>query len=113
MTEDTKAPIPFRCIIQDGQIPSATQAVLQDRLDEFSTKAFGATTRINWLVVPRKAGFTAGDPSTCSFVLALSNAKLSKEVRTGYLRHLCDLWMDETGCSLDEVVAAIGDPHTA
>lgn len=113
MTEQSSAPIPFRCIIQDGQISSETRTALQQKLDAFSTKAFGAVTKINWLVVPKKAGFTAGDPSTCSFVLALSNANLSKEVRTGYLREMCDLWMDETGCSLDEVVAAIGDPHTA
>lgn len=104
--------IPYRCMVQEGQISSQTETALKDSLIAFSEKAFGEPAIFNWLVVPTRSGFTAGEPSTCSFVLALSNQNLEKESRTELLREICDIWMQETGCSLDEVVAAIGDPHT-
>lgn len=105
------AAIPYRCMVQQGQISSQVEAILRRRLDEFSKHTFGAPAVFNWLVVPAKSGFTAGQPSSCSFVLALSNQVLDKEHRTQLLRAVCDIWMQETGCSLDEVVAAIGDPR--
>ena len=103
--------IPYRCIVQEGQISSETETALKGRLIDFSKEAFGESAIFNWLVVPARSGFTAGEPSTCSFVLALSNQVLDKKSRTKLLRDICEIWMDETGCSLDEVVAAIGDPH--
>lgn len=103
--------VPYRCIVQHGRICSRTEQSLRTRLSEHAEGAFGAPAVFNWLVVPVNSGFTAGSPSTCSFVLVLANRLLDSRRRTGLLREICDVWMQETGCGSEEVVVAIGDPR--
>jgi len=103
--------IPFRCMVQEGCVSPETETVLRRRLGELAQQAFGAPARFNWLTVLNGSGYTAGEPTTCSFVLALSNAPLDQSRRAELLAEICDIWMEETRCSSDEVVAAIGDPR--
>jgi len=98
------------CLVQAGQISGETEAALRNQLAEFAQRAFAAPAQINWIVVPVGSGFTAGKPSTSSVVSMRSTAPLEQTTREALLRELSDVWMAETNCSHDELVAVISDP---
>ena len=98
------------CMVQEGQIPPQTEENLRSGLGVFSEKAFGEPVEIQWVTIPERSGFTAGKPSTSSIVSVTSNKVLERPERKALLMELCDFWMAETKCSLDEVVGVINDP---
>ena len=98
------------CLVQENQIPDDTQASLRSKLDGLAQQVFGAGLSINWITVPEGGGFTAAKPSTSSLVSVQSNKALAFEARKSILSKMCDIWMDDTGCSLDEIVAVVTDP---
>lgn len=102
---------PCTCLVQAGQIPAATEAALRSGLSNFAERAFGAPAEINWIIVPEKGGFTAAKPSTSALVTLQADAPVEQSRRVALLQELCDLWMGETNCSLDEIVAVISDPQ--
>ena len=99
-----------RCIVQAGQIPAATATALRGRLDEFSQQAFGAGADISWVEIMPGSGFTEGKPSTASVVSLRAPEPLEQARREELLNELCDLWIGETRCSVDELVGVISDP---
>ena len=100
------------CIVQEGEIPPATEADLRRSLQAFSRRAFGSDAEISWLTVPRGNGFTAGEPTKASVVSLRSEVPLEQGRREFLLKELCDLWIRETQCSIDELVGVIADPPT-
>lgn len=98
------------CLVQAGQIPDLRRAALEPLLDRFSEEAFGEPAAIRWIAIADGSGFTAGEPSTSSVVSITAPAPLAQARRVALLESFCALWIDETGCSLDEIVVAIGDP---
>lgn len=102
--------IPCRCLVQAGQTPDHRQSALRSRLSDFSTRAFGDTADISWVPIVAGSGFTAGKPSTSSLVAFTAPAAMEQGKRAALLSEICDLWMAETGCSLNEIVAVISDP---
>lgn len=103
--------IPCTCLVQEGQVPAQSETELKSRLEAFAQRAFGAEPAINWITVPQNGGFTAAKPSTSSIVTMQANRPLEQADRVALLEEVCDLWMDQTGCSLDEIVAVISDPQ--
>ncbi len=99
------------CLVQEGQTPDERKTILGGLLNTYSERAFGEGADINWVTVPAGSGFTAAQPSTSSIVSFTAPQAVEQGVRTSLLTDLCDLWMDETGCSLDEIVAVINDPR--
>lgn len=104
------ANISCMCMVQESQISPETEAALKSKLTAFSDKAFGAPIEIDWIHVPKGGGFTEAKPSTSSIVSMNANKPLDQETRIALLNDICDFWMAETGCSLEEVVAVIRDP---
>lgn len=100
------------CMVQEGQIEPSVEASIRSKLGAFSQDAFGEQAAINWIAIKRGGGFTAGEPSTSSLVSFRSNAPLSSEDRITMLNQVCDLWMGETHCSINEIVVSISDPET-
>ena len=98
------------CMVQEGQIPPQTEASLRAGLDDFTQKSFGEPVDIRWVAVPERSGFTAGKPSTSSIVSLTANRVLERPERKDLLVELCDFWIAQTKCSLDEVVGVINDP---
>jgi len=98
------------CLVQAGQTPDAKQVPLQNLLNDFSERAFGQPADIIWTKVPAQSGYTAGKPSTSSIVSMTAAKPIAQETRVDLLGELCDIWMGETGCSLNEIVAVINDP---
>ncbi len=99
------------CLVQEGQTPEKKQVPLQRLLNEFSERAFGQPASVIWTSVAARSGFTAAKPSTSSIVSMTAAEPVAQETRMTLLSELCDLWMQETGCSLDEIVAVINDPQ--
>lgn len=100
------------CVVQEGQISPETETRLRTSLDGFARAIFGSPAQFTWTVVPKGSGFTAGEPSTSSVVAMRADAPLDQSRRVALLRELCQLWMRETGCSIDEVVGVISNPQT-
>ena len=98
------------CVVQGEQAPDRRQEEMKTLLQGFSDRAFGEAAQIAWLPVPPGNGFTAGKPSSSSVVAFTANQPLGAEQRETLLRELASLWTEETGCSLDEIVAVISDP---
>ena len=101
------------CFVQEGQTPERKTEELERKLSSFSEQAFGAAANVNWVSVSAGNGFTAAQPSTSSIVSMTAEEPIPQEKRVSLLKELCDIWIDETGCSLDEVVAIINDPQPA
>lgn len=101
------------CLVQEGQISAASEAVLRGKLDAFAQKTFGAGAEINWIAVPKGGGFTASNPSTSSIVSMRAPVPVDQDERGPLLHELCGFWTAETGQSLNEIVGVISDPVTS
>ena len=99
------------CIVQEGQTPDQNKGGLQAVLNGFTDAAFGENAQIAWIPVGQGNGFTEGKPSTSSVVSMTANKPLEADQRETLLRELVGLWTQETGCTVDEVVAVIADPQ--
>ena len=102
--------IPCRCLVQAGQVPDRRQSELRSLLNDFSARSFGKDADISWVPVAAGCGFTASKPSTSSVVAFTAPTPLDQSTRVKLLSEICDLWMAQTGCSLNEIVAVISDP---
>lgn len=98
------------CFVQEGQSPDLHRGEIQSVLNTFTAASFGENAQISWFQVAAGNGFTAGKPSTSSVVSITSNERLNPERRESLLRKLVTLWTENTGCSVDEIVAVISDP---
>jgi len=101
---------PCLCLVQEGQIPDEVQASIRNALSALSERAFGHPAEFSWREVRSGSGFTAAKPSTASIVSLVAHKALSQSERVPLLEEVCDIWMRETNCSIDEVVASINDP---
>ena len=98
------------CLVQEGRIEPSTATALKDGLGAIAAKAFGGGPQINWIEVQKGNGFTEAKPSTSSLVSMPSSRPLPQQERIAIMKAICDLWMDKTGCSINEIVAAVSDP---
>lgn len=99
------------CLVQDGQSPATKQASLHRLLTTFTEHAFGQSANVRWISVRPGSGFTAAELSTSSVVSMTAPEPIAQDQRVSLLKELCDVWVRETGCSPDEIVAVIGDPQ--
>ena len=98
------------CVIQEGQGPDLKRGELAQALDTYSRESLGDSLQVNWIPVARGSGYTASKPSTSSVLSLTANEGLSQEKREAVLRDLVSLWTDQTGCTVDEIVAVVADP---
>lgn len=98
------------CLVQESQISNAQESAIRKEMENFSLNSFGEQIELDWIVVPKNSGFTAGDPSTSVLVSVRSNEILEKQRRTILLEELCEILIAETGLSSNEVVGTITDP---
>ncbi|UTW56507.1 hypothetical protein [Kordiimonas sp. SCSIO 12610] len=103
--------IPVMCLVQAGQVSSELEAQLKDDMTQFTSESFGSAAEVVWIEVPEKSGFTAGVPSTSILVSMQSPKKLETSERVPLLQKLCDVWLERTGLSINEVVGVIADPQ--
>ena len=68
-----------------------------------------ADLEIRWVTIPAGYGFTAGQPSTTSLVIRSVPPGWPQEQRVAFMKSVCDLWQEVTGCTLNEIVVSAYD----
>ncbi len=102
----------YACVIQAGQTAEREQNALAAGLRQIGQEAFGddpSETEISWTVVKQGFAWTAGEPSSSSIVIRSVPEGLALEEREAFMRRVCDLWEDVTGCSTNEIVVTTWD----
>ena len=69
---------------------------------------------VSWRAVPAGDMFTEGRPSTSSIIACLVPGATTLDLREMYMRGVCDLWTEVTGCTQHEIVVSIteADPES-
>ena len=102
----------FNCLVQQNQIPTKKRDELAVRLTNIAGELFGkdpTEVNIGWVDIEEGSGFTGGQPSTTSLVMAVVPDGTAQEKRESLLSAVCDAWMEISGCSINEVVASAAD----
>ena len=102
----------YACIIQSGQAAHRKQDALEQGLRRIGQEWFGddpSATTFSWTVMQPGFAWTAGEPSTSSLVIRSVPVGLEFERREAFLRRVCELWSQETGCSIEEIVVTAWD----
>ncbi|MEM1191230.1 MAG: hypothetical protein AAGI72_22055 [Pseudomonadota bacterium] len=95
------------CFIQEGQVEAGVEARLAAGIGRIVRESeLGAEPAIAWVVVPRGNGWTAGEPSS-SAVVTLTTPLIDQALRIRMLTALCDLWVEQTGCEVNDVLATV------
>jgi hypothetical protein len=102
----------YACIIQEGQAPDQNVEALEAGLRRIAQEFFGETpeeVEIQWNRLGKGWAWTAGNPSTSSLVVRSVPVGYDDSAREEFLRSVCDLWVEITGCSINEIVATAFD----
>ncbi len=102
----------YACIIQAGQTADQRIEPLEAGLRRLAREFSGddpADVGIRWTRQPKGWAWTAGQPSTSSIVVRSVPVGYDDGERERFLRAVCDLWVEATGCSIDEIVATAFD----
>ena len=102
----------YACVIQEAQTADQKRSELAEGLKKIGQDAFGddpSQTSISWIVVKRGFAWTAGEPSTSSIVVRSVPVGLPLDLREAFMRKVCELWQNVTGCSIHEIVVTAWD----
>ncbi len=102
----------YTCIIQEGQAAEREKAGLEAALRALGEERFGddpSATEVDWVVMKKGWAWTAGEPSTSSLIIRSVPAGLPDDERESFLRSVCDLWAERTGCHINEIVVTAWD----
>jgi hypothetical protein len=102
----------YACIIQEGQSADQRREALATGLRRIGQEAFGddpSATEINWIAIKKGFAWTAGEPSTASIIVRSVPVGLPLAEREAFMRKVCDLWAEVTGCSIKEIVVTAWD----
>lgn len=97
----------YECIVQEGSAASKLQAELRRELTNIENTVrdvSGYNDTVDFVVVPRGSGFTAGELSTTSIVNVELPHACHHEVRNKVMTQVCARWYRTTGCSAHELV---------
>ncbi len=101
----------FMCLVQQGSLTSAMRERLEAGLNLLAGREFpgrGAPA-FAWMEIAAGCGFTAGEPSKAAIAATTVPAGTAREDRARFLTGICQLWVRETGCHLDDIVASAFD----
>ena len=98
----------FTCVIQEHGAAHRRAAELERRLDEHHARHYpGEATSVRWHPVAPGYMFTEGRQSTSSVISCTLGHPTTLQGREHYMRGICDLWTEVTGCTDHEIVVAI------
>ena len=98
----------FSCLIQEGSPADERSGDLQRCLAQHHADHYpGELARVDFRSVPAGTMFTEGRPSTSSIITVSVAHQTTLEERERYMRGICDLWTDITGCTNHEIVVAV------
>lgn len=94
------------CLIQEGSLSPAQISVLENSLGSLAQKFFDEEASLTWTSIPKGSGFTGGVPSNSSLISMGVPDTIETDVRTTLLQGICDVWMEHTHCSVNEIIAS-------
>lgn len=98
------------CLVQEHGAAHRRSDQLERRLQAHHTLHFpGDRPSISWRAVAAGFMFTEGRQSTSSIIACTLDHPTTLEVREPYMRGICDLWTELTGCTDHEVVVSVDD----
>ena len=104
--------VSFRCTMQEGQIDEPTRERLAVGLRQVAVEVLGeaeADAPVQFSDIPTGFGFRGGEPSTTSLVNGSIVGGVTQEVREDIMRRIIDMWMEISGCTVDELVVSARD----
>lgn len=93
---------------QRNQLDARVPDVVQQHLNTMA-----APEGVVWTEIPSTYGYTAGKPSRSSLVRVEVPDTIDQPSREALMHAVCQVWMDVTGCTIDEiVVTAVNEVST-
>ena len=102
----------YSCMIQQGQAADRNIPALEAGLKRLGQAFFDddpSEVDIRWTRQAPGWAWTAGEPSTSAIVVRSVPVGFDDDERAVFLRAVVDLWVETTGCSVNEVVATAFD----
>lgn len=101
----------FMCVVQHGALTPAVRERLEAGLSQLASREFPGRVAapFAWMEIAPGCGFTAGEPSKAAIAATTVPAGTAREVRARFLTGICELWVRETGCHIDDIVASAFD----
>ena len=104
--------VSFNCTMQEGQIGEETRATLAAGLQQITQDVLGESpddVPVTFSDIPSGFGFRGGEPSTTSLVRGSIVGGVTQDVREDLMRRICDMWMEISGCTVDDLVVSARD----
>ena len=99
------------CVIQaEGPAVAVQQRLEQGLVEIHDVHSPNPGLDVAWRLVPEGYMFTEGRPSTTSIVSFTLDHTTTLPEREAFLGSVCELFADLTGCTVNEVLAAITPP---
>ncbi len=100
------------CLIQAHSAADERRDLLERRLRQsHADRLGGAATDVIWMVIEPGRMFTGAAPSTSSVIACTMDGPTTLEQRETYMRAICDLWTEITGCTDHEIVVSITETN--
>ena len=100
----------FSCLIQQDSAAHRRSGDLERRLIELHSAHYPSEeAQVAFHPIPAGAMFTEGRQSTSSIITCSVGHRTEFERRERYMRGVCDLWTEITGCTDHEIVVAVAE----
>ena len=100
----------FSCFIQAESNAAASTDVLEQRLQAHHAEHFDSeASSVAFMAVPTGYMFTEGRQSTSSVIACAIAHTTTLPQREAYMRGICDLWSEVTGCTDHEIVVSVSE----
>jgi len=101
-------------IHQDGLTKSEMKA-LEKASKKLYRQHFGVDYRLLpvWAIIPKGQAYLAGKPSTASAVTIAVADGTDNQARHRYMTDFCNMWMEITGCSQNEIIFNVPDKQVS
>ena len=102
----------FNCTMQEGVIGEDVRARLAEGLVAVTGTVLGtdaADTSVDFEDIPHSYGFRGGELSTTSLVRGSIEGGVEQPVRVELMMAISDMWMEISGCTVDDLVVSARD----
>lgn len=98
-------------LFQQGAFSNSKFARLEKNTIELYKRHLGAHYKFAfvWLEIPQGQAYIAGKPSTATTITMPVENNTSNNKRHAFMSAMCEMWMQETGCSENEIILSVMD----
>ena len=104
--------VDFECIVQEGMIGAKLRPELVAGFKKACSGILGEPTesvQISFTEVPKGSGFQGSSLSRVSLLLGYISSGCESHVRTQLMANIERMWLEVTGCAIDEVTVMATD----